>query len=593
MKHPDTTPSNDTSALRATTHDLWSPEDDANTKSFELGAALVASNLVPREKIDAARRVHLQTPRASFHEVLLDMGADEAAVMHTLAAGSNLEFVTPSKDCIDLEALATLGLDYCKARSILPLLSDDTRRMIATSDANDIATIDEVRAELGGDAVRQVMCGPSAIASLLESAEPQASEDIDLQQLLADAAEDDVEIIESSDEDDVDDGSSSPVVRYVNHIIQTAVREGASDIHIEPSESAVKIRLRIDGVMYETMNPPRKMFASITSRIKIMASLDIAERRLPQDGRIRVQVHGRALDLRISTAPTPHGEKTVMRLLDNRSIQVPLDDLGFSPENLAAWRSEIAKPHGILLVTGPTGSGKTTTLYASIQELDLQRLNISTVEDPVEYQVRGITQMQTHDRIGLTFGSSLRTLLRQDPDVIMVGEIRDQETATTAIQAALTGHLVLSTLHTNDAPSSITRLINIGIEPFLVSGAVNAVLAQRLMRCVCKKCATDIPVSAEAAAILQQHDIELDTMRQGAGCEHCRQTGLSGRLGIHEMLQVDNALRDQIASNPSVNGLRTHCCDAGMRTLRHDAIQKMADGRTTLSEVLRVTADGG
>ena len=593
MKHPDTTPSNDTSALRATTHDLWSPEDDANTNSFELGAALVASNLVPREKIDAARRVHLQTPRASFHEVLLDMGADEAAVMHTLAAGSNLEFVTPSKDCIDLEALATLGLDYCKARSILPLLSDDTRRMIATSDANDIATIDEVRAELGGDAVRQVMCGPSAIASLLESAEPQASEDIDLQQLLADAAEDDVEIIESSDEDDVDDGSSSPVVRYVNHIIQTAVREGASDIHIEQSESAVKIRLRIDGVMYETMNPPRKMFASITSRIKIMASLDIAERRLPQDGRIRVQVHGRALDLRISTAPTPHGEKTVMRLLDNRSIQVPLDDLGFSPENLAAWRSEIAKPHGILLVTGPTGSGKTTTLYASIQELDLQRLNISTVEDPVEYQVRGITQMQTHDRIGLTFGSSLRTLLRQDPDVIMVGEIRDQETATTAIQAALTGHLVLSTLHTNDAPSSITRLINIGIEPFLVSGAVNAVLAQRLMRCVCKKCATDIPVSAEAAAILQQHDIELDTMRQGAGCEHCRQTGLSGRLGIHEMLQVDNALRDQIASNPSVNGLRTHCCDAGMRTLRHDAIRKMADGRTTLSEVLRVTADGG
>ena len=593
MKHPDTTPSNDTPALRATTHDLWSPEDDANTNSFELGAALVASNLVPREKIDAARRVHQQTPRASFHEVLLDMGADEAAVMHTLAAGSNLEFVTPSKDCIDLVALATLGLDYCKARSILPLLSDDTRRMIATSDANDIATIDEVRAELGGDAVRQVMCGPSAIASLLESAEPQASEDIDLQQLLADAAEDDVEIIESSDEDDVDDGSSSPVVRYVNHIIQTAVREGASDIHIEPSESAVKIRLRIDGVMYETMNPPRKMFASITSRIKIMASLDIAERRLPQDGRIRVEVHGRALDLRISTAPTPHGEKTVMRLLDNRSIQVPLDDLGFSPKNLAAWRSEIAKPHGILLVTGPTGSGKTTTLYASIQELDLQRLNISTVEDPVEYQVRGITQMQTHDRIGLTFGSSLRTLLRQDPDVIMVGEIRDQETATTAIQAALTGHLVLSTLHTNDAPSSITRLINIGIEPFLVSGAVNAVLAQRLMRCVCKKCATDIPVSAEAAAILQQHDIELDTMRQGAGCEHCRQTGLSGRLGIHEMLQVDNALRDQIASNPSVNGLRTHCCDAGMRTLRHDAIQKMADGRTTLSEVLRVTANGG
>ena len=593
MKHPNTTSTNDSSVARATTHDLWSPQDGDNTTSFELGAALIARNLVPREKIDAARRVHQQTPRASFHEVLLDMGADESVVMHTLAAGADLEFVTPTQDCVDLETLTQLGLDYCKGRQIVPLLSEDTRKTIATADIHDIATIDEVRIELGSCVVRQVVCGPSAIASLLESAEPQAAEDIDLQQLLADAAEADVEIIEGSDEDEVDDGSSSPVVRYVNHIIQTAVREGASDIHIEPSESAVKVRFRIDGVMYETMNPPRKMFASITSRIKIMASLDIAERRLPQDGRIRVQVHGRPLDLRISTAPTPHGEKTVMRLLDNRSIQVPLDDLGFSPENLATWRSEIAKPHGILLVTGPTGSGKTTTLYASIQELDLQRLNISTVEDPVEYQVRGITQMQTHDRIGLTFGSALRTMLRQDPDVIMVGEIRDQETATTAIQAALTGHLVLSTLHTNDAPSSITRLINIGIEPFLVSGAVNAVLAQRLMRSVCKKCATDIPVSAESTAILQRHGMEIDTMRQGAGCEHCRQTGLSGRLGIHEMLQVDDALRDQIASNPSVNGLRTHCCDAGMRTLRQDAMQKMADGRTTLSEVLRVTADNG
>ena len=331
MKHPDTKPSIDPSAMRATTHDLWSPEDSANATSFELGAALVAHNLVPREKIDAARRVHQQTPKASFHDILLDMGADETAVMHTLAEGAGLEFVTPTQDCVDMEALAQLSLDYCKARRIVPLLSEDTRRTLATADAHDIATIDEVRAELGGCVVRQVLCGPSAIASLLESAEPQAAEDIDLQQLLADAAEADVEVIEGGDEDEVDDGSSSPVVRYVNHIIQTAVREGASDIHIEPSESAVKIRLRIDGVMYETMNPPRKMLASITSRIKIMASLDIAERRLPQDGRIRLQVHGRPLDLRISTAPTPHGEKTVMRLLDNRTIQVPLDDLGFSP----------------------------------------------------------------------------------------------------------------------------------------------------------------------------------------------------------------------------------------------------------------------
>jgi type II secretory ATPase GspE/PulE/Tfp pilus assembly ATPase PilB-like protein len=333
------------------------------------------------------------------------------------------------------------------------------------------------------------------------------------------------------------------------------------------------------------------MLAAITSRIKILASLDIAERRLPQDGRIRLQVHGRPLDLRISTAPTPHGEKTVMRLLDNRSIQVPLDDLGFQEETLATWRTQIAQPHGILLVTGPTGSGKTTTLYGSMQELDLQRLNVSTVEDPVEYQLRGITQMQTHDRIGMTFGAALRTLLRQDPDVIMVGEIRDQETATIAIQAALTGHLVLSTLHTNDAPSSVTRLINIGIEPFLVAGAVNAVLAQRLMRRVCRSCGADKPVSREAADILTKHGISLETMREGTGCDNCRQTGMAGRIGIYEMLQVDDMLRDRIASNPTVNELRRHCCDAGMKTLRQDAMQKMAAGQTTLSEVLRVTTD--
>ena len=339
------------------------------------------------------------------------------------------------------------------------------------------------------------------------------------------------------------------------------------------------------------MSPPRRMLASMTSRIKIMASLDIAERRLPQDGRIRLQVFGRPLDLRVSTAPTPHGEKTVMRLLDNRSIQVPLGDLGFHDTTLDAWRSEIAKPHGILLVTGPTGSGKTTTLYASMQELDTQQLNVSTVEDPVEYQLRGITQMQTHERIGLTFASSLRTLLRQDPDVIMIGEIRDHETATIAIQAALTGHLVLSTLHTNDAPSSVTRLINIGIEPFLVAGAVNGILAQRLMRRVCKKCAAAKPVTAEAAEILGRYSMSLETMMEGVGCDSCRQTGLSGRLGIHEMLLLDDSLRDRIAGNPSVNELRTQCCAAGMTTLREDGLRKVAAGQTTLSEVLRVTTD--
>jgi len=556
-----------------------------------LGQALLDRSVVSREQIDAARRLHAQTPSAALHDILLDMGAEEPSVMETLAEGLGLEFASPSIDRVDQRALAVLGLDYCKSRRILPLLSDKGRLLVGTADALDISTLDEVRSQLGGGVMRQVLVGPAAIERLLEDAQPDSEDDFDLQALLADAAESDVEVLEDETDDEFDDGSASPVVRYVNHVIQSAVREGASDIHIEPSEKAVKIRFRIDGVLYEMMNPPRRMLASLTSRIKIMASLDIAERRLPQDGRIRVQVHGRPLDLRVSTVPTPHGEKTVMRLLDNRSIQVSLDDLGFHDSTLEHWRSEIAKPHGILLVTGPTGSGKTTTLYSSIQELDLQRLNVSTVEDPVEYQLRSITQIQTHERIGLSFASALRTLLRQDPDVIMIGEIRDHETATIAIQAALTGHLVLSTLHTNDAPSSITRLINIGIEPFLVAGAVNAVLAQRLMRRVCASCERTVPLSPEAAAILAPYDIDCDAMKVGSGCEACRETGLSGRLGVHEMLTVDDALRDRIAANPTVNELRAHCCSAGMRTLRHDALQKMASGRTTLEEVLRVTAD--
>ena len=558
---------------------------------FDLGSMLAERELVSREQIESARRVQQQTPGTELHDILLDMGADERSVMSTLAAGTGLDFITPTAADIDLDGLTLLGIDYCRDRRILPLQDDGNRLVLATASALDIATLDEVRSMMGGAPIRHAITEPSILTALLDSAKEAAPDDLDMQALLADVAEDDVELLEDEDDDEVDDGSSSPVVRYVNHIIQTAVRDGASDIHIEPSESSLKVRLRIDGVLYETMNPPRRMLAAITSRIKILASLDIAERRLPQDGRIRLQVHGRPLDLRISTAPTPHGEKTVMRLLDNRSIQVPLSELGFCADTLDTWRSEIAQPHGILLVTGPTGSGKTTTLYASMQELDLQRLNVSTVEDPVEYQLRGITQMQTHDRIGLTFGASLRTLLRQDPDVIMVGEIRDQETATIAIQAALTGHLVLSTLHTNDAPSSITRLINIGIEPFLVAGAVNAVLAQRLMRRVCTHCSEEKPIGEETAAILAEHDLSLCTMHEGIGCDNCRQTGMAGRIGIYEMLQVDDMLRDRIAGNPTVNELRRHCCEGGMRTLRQDAMQKMAAGQTTLSEVLRVTTD--
>ena len=337
------------------------------------------------------------------------------------------------------------------------------------------------------------------------------------------------------------------------------------------------------------MNPPHHMHSAIVSRLKIMANMDISERRLPQDGRIRAVVHGRKLDLRLSTLPTAQGEKAVMRILDTRTIQVKLDDLGMDNDNLLMWKRHIDQPHGILLVTGPTGSGKTTTLYASLAQMDIQKLNISTVEDPVEYHLNGISQVQVHDKIGMSFAAALRSLLRQDPDVILVGEIRDAETARIAIRASLTGHLVLSTLHTNDAPSSITRLINIGVEPYLIGAAVNATLAQRLVRRVCPHCKVEEKPPLQIVEHLTMHGINADHVWIGKGCDRCRNTGYLGRVGLYEMLLLDDMLRDRIASNPNVTDFRRLCVERGMVTLREDGFRKVAAGMTTVDEVLRVT----
>jgi type IV pilus assembly protein PilB len=340
------------------------------------------------------------------------------------------------------------------------------------------------------------------------------------------------------------------------------------------------------------MNPPANMHAAIVSRLKIMANLDIAERRLPQDGRIRAVVNGRKIDLRMSTLPTACGEKCVMRILDNRSINVSLDDLGFSENILTIWKNQIDQPHGILLVTGPTGSGKTTTLYSSLRCMDGNKLNISTVEDPIEYQLSTANQVQVHDKIGMTFSAALRSLLRQDPDVVLLGEIRDSETARIAVQAALTGHLVLSTLHTNDAPASITRLVNIGVEPYLISAAVNAVLAQRLCRKICQHCKEEFQPTAEMKEFLMLQGFTSDNTFRGKGCDRCRKTGYAGRLGIYELMVMDDSLRDVITRNPDVTQLRKLCRERGLITLRQDGFDKAMRGLTTVDEILRVTEGG-
>ena len=573
--------------------DLYSPEEQDRGPSLDLGIELAKQGVITAEQLSSAQRVIKQTPGKTMAQALIELGVDEVALQPAVAAFHHLPFERVDfndPDAYDQKAFRKLGVEYCQKNLVLPLRREGSRLVVGTTNPEDVFVLDDVARRLNITSIKQVLIAAYDIRGVIETLTEEEAEEYDVDEILADVDEDDVEIVKDEVETGKEeDAESSPVVRYVNHIIQTAVKEGASDIHVEPDEKALKVRFRIDGVLFEAMTPPRKMHAAITSRLKIMANLDIAERRLPQDGRIRATVLGRKLDLRLSTVPTPRGEKTVMRILDTRSINVGLDDLGFAPDTLFLWKKQIDMPHGIMLVTGPTGSGKTTTLYSSLRQMDIRKLNISTVEDPVEYHLGGITQIQTHEKIGMTFANALRALMRQDPDVIMVGEIRDLETATVGIQAALTGHLVLSTLHTNDAPASITRLINIGIEPFLVGAAINGVLAQRLVRRICEGCKQPVQVTDQLREFAETHNIPAEALKHGPGCNKCRATGYSGRTGLYELLIMDDNLRDVVARNPNVSEFRRMCVGRGMVTLREDGFKKIKDGITTIEEVLTVT----
>ncbi len=577
--------------------EIYRPDaSDNSNPTLELGAMLVAKGLLPADRLNVAQQVIKQSPGRRLSDILIEQGADETGVQQCLAeiSGISFERINLEKGLdggFDGKLLQRLTPEFCKLNHIIPLRIDGNRIIVGATRADNVFLLDEIRERLGGAPVKMVLVTAFDVRGVLEIVGETNTEDVDVSKILSEVEEGDVQVEKSSNEavDLEREAGESPVIRYVNYIIQTAVKEGASDIHIEPGEKKLKVRFRIDGELFEMMNPPGSMASAITSRLKIMANLDISERRLPQDGRIRCQVQGRKLDLRMSTLPTPAGEKTVMRILDQRSISVELENLGFDENTLITWRKQIDAPHGIVLVTGPTGSGKTTTLYASLRQLDKNSMNVSTVEDPVEYHLDGITQTQTHEKIGMTFSAALRSLLRQDPDVIMLGEIRDHETAHIAVQAALTGHLVLSTLHTNDAPSSVTRLVNIGLEPFLVGAAVNAVLAQRLIRRLCIHCKAQEKPSEEIAEYLTMNSFDADEIWVAKGCDKCRKTGYSGRVGIYELLAVDDQLRDVIARNPNVSEFRRLCIERGMVTLRSDGMRKVAKGLTTVQEVLRVT----
>ncbi len=576
---------------------IYTPDrGDGARGARTLARLLLERGAVTQQQLTSAEGVLKQSPGRHLVELLLEQDSvDDAAVQRVVAEHAGLPFHTLDRANIDASIdgalLQRLTLPYAKEHAVIPISSDGERLTLGAVRPDDVFLLDDVRRRLGRASLRVVVITPGDVAAALEHFGAGPGDDMDLDDILGDIDEDDVKVHENAtDEVDLEkQAGESPVIRYVNYILQTAARDGASDIHIEPGEKKLAVRFRIDGILFEAMQPPKSMAAAITSRLKIMANLDISERRLPQDGRIRATIQSRRLDLRLSTLPTPNGEKCVMRILDTRSINVDLEHLGFDETILAIWSRQIEEPHGIILVTGPTGSGKTTTLYASLRKMDKVKQNISTVEDPIEYHLDGVTQTQIHDKIGMTFAKTLKALLRQDPDVIMLGEIRDHETAHTAVQAALTGHLVLSTLHTNDAPSSVTRLVNIGLEPFLVGAAVNAVLAQRLVRRICEHCKQRQAPGEELAEFLELNGMPADSIYVGAGCDKCRNTGYSGRVGIYELLVADDQLRDVIARNPNVSEFRRLCIERGMKPLRQDGLAKAALGQTTVQEVLRVT----
>ena len=527
-------------------------------------------------------------------EILVDREyCSEEEILECLAADLGLPFLRLDSRMFDARVFGIVPREFVEKYTVLPLFKVRDMLTVAVAEPTNVFLIDQLR-DVSGCSVQLVVATAKDIRRMVQTYVPNTRVFV-IDDIIDDARGDAVELIEESIEDigaDAEFAGQSPIIQLVNYIIYNAVREGASDIHIEPTEQQLRVRYRVDGTMHKSLEPPVHLAPAVASRIKIMANLDISERRLPQDGRIHVMMEGRPIDLRVSTLPMTHGEKVVIRVLDNRSINVNLPELGFSAEILEQFTAQLQQANGIILVTGPTGSGKSTTLYAALNSISSIECNVCTVEDPIEYQLTLVNQFQVHEKIGLTFSNILRSLLRQDPDVIMVGEMRDAETARIGIQAALTGHLVFSTLHTNDACSAVTRLTDMGIEGYLIGASLNMVLAQRLCRRICSKCRTAYELPKAMRPAVEHMGIEIDECYRGTGCKHCRNTGYSGRIAIHELLVVDDDLREIITSRLTIAAVREHARQHGMTPLRYDGLRRVREGITTIEEVFRVTDEG-
>jgi general secretion pathway protein E/type IV pilus assembly protein PilB len=559
---------------------------------MQLAQRLVRRGVLKPDDLARIGELHAQVPHKPLHEFLVERSfAKEDEVLAALAEEFGLELVDLSDVKVDPSVLQSMPLKLVHRRTLMPLRRDNGTLVVATGDPFDVYALDEL-SMLTGLEVHPVLASPREIARLIKTHFGVGGETVSA--LVQERGDEQVELLEGLEADDSEAAKmaqEASVVKLVNEILIEAANERASDIHIEPEENALRIRYRIDGLLQTQPMPPEinRFQAAIISRLKIMSRLNIAEKRLPQDGRIKMRVQGRDIDVRVSIIPMVHGEGICMRLLDKTRMKFDLSGVGMLQDTYATFRQLIDRPHGILLVTGPTGSGKSTTLYSALNEIKDETLKIITVEDPVEYQQPGISQIQVHTKIGLTFAASLRSILRHDPDVVLIGEMRDLETAEAAIQASLTGHLVFSTLHTNDAPSAFTRLIDMGIEPFLVGSTVEGVMAQRLVRTICPDC--------KVQYVPEHHEVPGDfpaepgtALWKGAGCRACRNTGFRGRSGIYELMVTGDLIRDMCVQRLSSAAIRNQALKDGMLTLRQDGWRKVLQGKTTIDEVARVTA---
>jgi type IV pilus assembly protein PilB len=563
----------------------------------KLGELLIEAGLLTEEQLDQALSLQKRTGKMLGSVVIGEGMVSGSMLVSVLADQLGIRGVVLRHGLIDTSLLQEIGQEEATRLQAVPMFRVRDTMTVAMAEPQSLPAIDRLR-QLTGCKIKPVLALPQNIEQFIDQ---NAGQDLDVDDFLASLHHsDDVEVIASEEEeqdavaanlDRLVDGS--PIVNLVNVAMLQAVKDGASDIHIEPDRKGTRIRYRIDGVMRELMKPPAGMHAAIVSRVKVVGKMDIAERRMPQEGRVRIVAEGRDVDLRVSSIPTLLGEKLVIRLLDKSNLNVRMEQLGFREEPLDTFKHMLRQPYGLVLVTGPTGSGKTTTLYSALDLLRSPETNLVTVEDPVEYQMDLINQIHVNDAVGLTFARALRSILRQDPDIIMVGEIRDEETARVAVQAALTGHLVLATLHTNDAPGAVSRLLDMNIEPYLLSGALVGVVAQRLARKVCPACAAKYhpePTLLEEAGLLEKTG---RAFRHGTGCRECHDTGFKGRLGIYEVMEVSPKLRRLIHRGAASHQLRETARSEGVRTLSEEGAELALSGATSLEEILRVTRSEG